>query len=229
MSRARVSVVIPVFDGERFLGEAIASASAQTHPPLELIVVDDGSSDGSAEVAEKLGARVLRLPHRGVSAARNAGIGAARGELIALLDADDRWPLDRLAVQVDRLSRRPGLGFVIARGQLFLDPGSARPEWFSGDLATGESPIARGTLLAKRELFERIGGFDESIDICEDLDWLVRAREAGVPYEVLDDVVLEYRIHDANTGLARRRDLERGVLRTLRSSIGRRRVSAESR
>lgn len=224
-----VSVVIPVLNGERFLAEAIASAKAQTHRPLEVVVIDDGSSDRSAEVGEKLGARVLRRSHRGVSAARNAGIATARGDLIALLDADDLWPVDRLAVQVERFRRRPELGFVVGRARLFLEPGSPRPEWFDDDLAMGESALGLQTLVARRELFKQIGGFDESSDICEDLDWIVRARDAQVPYEVLDDVLVEYRVHDANTGLSRRRDLERGVLRTLRSSIDRKRAGTAPR
>jgi glycosyltransferase involved in cell wall biosynthesis len=224
-----VSVVLPVLDGERFLREAIASAHAQTHRPLEVIVVDDGSSDRSADVAEGMGARVLRRAHRGVSAARNAGIETARGDLIALLDADDRWPPNRLHLQIDRLRRRPELGFVLGRARLFLSPGTARPAWLTDDLARGEPAVARGTLLARRELFDRIGGFDESSDICEDLDWMVRARDARIPYEVLEDVLVEYRVHDANTGLSRRGDLERGVLRTLRSSIDRKRAEAGSR
>lgn len=226
VTKPSVSVVIAVLDGERFLAEAISSASAQTYSPLEVIVVDDGSRDRSAEVATTLGARVLRLPHRGVSAARNDGIAAARGDLIALLDADDRWPVERLAVLVQRFVRRPELGFVIGRARLFLDPGAQRPEWFTDELALGASSLARGTLVARRELFERVGGFDESSDICVDLDWLVRARDAAIPYEVLDDVVLEYRVHDGNTCLSRRDDLERGVLSTLRSSINRKRAGA---
>ena len=224
MNRPPVSVVIPVLNGERYLGEAIASAFAQTYPPLEVIVVDDGSSDHSANVASEFGARVLRTPHRGVSAARNTAIAVAEGELIALLDADDRWPPGRLAVQVDQFRRRPELGFVIGRGRLFLNPGTERPGWFTDDLAAGASALARQTILARRSMFERIGAFDETVDICEDLDWLARARDAGVPYEVLDDVLVEYRFHGANTGLPRRHDLERGVLRALRSSLRRKRA-----
>jgi glycosyltransferase involved in cell wall biosynthesis len=224
-----VSVVIPVLDGERFLAQAIVTALEQTHRPLETIVVDDGSSDRSAEIAEELGVLVLRRPHRGVSAARNAGIAAARGQLVALLDADDRWPADRLAVQVDRLRRRPELGFVLGRARILLEPGTPRPEWFTDDLDAGESMLALATILARREVFDRIGGFDESTEICEDLEWLARARDAGIPYDVLDDVVLEYRFHGANSGLSRRRDLERGVLRTLRRSIARKRRMAASR
>jgi glycosyltransferase involved in cell wall biosynthesis len=224
-----VSVVIAVFDGERFLAEAIASATAQTYSPLEVIVVDDGSRDRSAQLATRCGARVLRRPHRGVSAARNAGIAAARGDVIAFLDADDRWPVERLALQVEHFIRRPELGFVLGRARLFLHPSAPRPAWYTDDLAEHESVLARLTLVARRELFDRVGGFDESIDICEDFDWLVRCREAGIPYEVLDDVVLEYRVHDGNTGLSRRSDLERGLLCTLRSSIQRRRAADSPR
>lgn len=224
-----VSVIIPVRDGARFLREAILSALAQTHPPLEVVVVDDQSRDRSVAVAEDLGARVLRSPRRGVSAGRNAGIAVARGDLIALLDADDRWPLDRLGLQVEALRRRPELGFVIGRARMFLEPGTPPPEWFSDDLADGASTLARATILARRYVFERIGGFDESAEVCEDLDWLVRARDAQIPYEVLDAVVLEYRVHGGNTGLSRRGDLEQGVLRALRSSLQRKRAVARQR
>ena len=224
-----ISVVIPVLNGERFLREAIVSAFAQTYPPVEVIVVDDGSSDRSAAIAEELGALVLRRGHRGVSAARNAGVAAAQGDLIALLDADDRWPLGRLAVQVERLRRRPELGFLIGRARIFLEPGVTRPQWLTDDLANDGSSLAMGTILARRDLFEQVGGFDESLDICEDLDWLARAHDANIPYEVLDDVVLEYRFHGANTGLPRRGDLEQGVLRTIRSSLQRKRAQATAR
>ena len=223
-----MSVVVPVLDGERFLGEAIASANTQTYRPLEVIVVDDGSRDRSAEVAEELGARVLRRSHRGISAARNAGIAAASGDVIALLDADDRWPANRLAVQIARFARRPELGFVIGRGRVFLHPGTPRPEWFTDDLAMGASVLARQTIVARREVFERVG-FDESARSCEDFDWMVRASDARIPYEVLDDVVVEYRVHDANTSVARRRDHEQGMLGTLRSSVNRKRAAEASR
>ena len=218
-----VSVVVPVLNGEPFLGEAISSALAQTHPPLEVVVVDDGSIDGSAAVAASLGVRVVQQPHRGVSAARNTGIAVAGGDLVALLDADDRWPLERLAVGVERMRVRPELGFVLGRARLFLEPGTARPEWFTDELLEGSGALALGTILARRELFESVGGFDESTHICEDLEWLARARDLGITYELLDDVVLEYRVHGANTGLPRRRELQQGALRTLRSSVRRKR------
>lgn len=223
-----VSVVVPVRDGARFLREAILSALAQSHRPLEIVVVDDASRDGSADIAQGLGARVVRSSRRGVSAARNAGIAAARGELIALLDSDDRWPRERLALQVDALRRHPELGFVIGRARMFLEPGTPPPGWFTDELADGASTLARGTILARRDVLERIGGFDESADVCEDLDWLVRARDAQIPYQVLDSVVLEYRVHGANTGLPRRRDLEQGVFRTLRSSVERKRAAVRA-
>ena len=186
MSEVGVSVVVPVFNGERFLGEALDSALAQTHRPLEVIVVDDGSSDGSAEVARQRGAHVLSQTHLGVSAARNAGIAAAGGEFIAFLDADDLWPPDRLAIQLDHLRRRPELGLVMAHAVLFFEPDEARPDWLTEDWLAGvvtaafpgapePAPGVSGpvphpmTMLPRAELFDRIGGFDTSyrLDECE--------------------------------------------------------------
>ena len=223
-----VSVVVPVFNGERFLAEALESAGAQTHGNVEIVVVDDGSTDRSAEIAAEHGAELLRLPHRGVSAARNAGIAAARGELIALLDADDVWPADRLATLVARLRACPELGFVVGRARVFLEPGTPPPEWFDDRWEQGESIPGLGTLVARRELFDRVGGFDESLEVCEDLDWIARAKDLGVAHEAVDDVVLHYRVHGANTGLPRRDDLRAGVLATVRASVARKRPSLVS-
>src|SRR5690349_2600271 len=103
MSAPLVSVVIPVFDGEAYLAAAIESALAKTYARVEVIVVDDGSTDGSASVAARYDVRLVRQSNRGVSAACNAGVEAARGELIAFLDADDLWPPERLEIQARHL------------------------------------------------------------------------------------------------------------------------------
>src|SRR5690349_18103068 len=103
----RVSVVVPVRDGERFLAEALGSAAAQTPAAHELLVVDDGSADGSAELAERLGARVLRQAREGQAAARNLGVRAATGELVAFLDADDLWPARSLERRLAAMRAHP--------------------------------------------------------------------------------------------------------------------------
>src|SRR3954447_1295253 len=209
MSLPLVSVVIPVFDGEAYLAAAIESALAQTYEPVEVIVVDDGSTDGSAAVAARYDVRMLRQPNRGVSAAYNAGVEAARGELIAFLDADDLWPADRLAIQVRHLLARPELGFVMAHAIQFMEPGAEHPDWLTEDWLAGVGATAAagpgsprgdvtapstcsGTVLARTAVFRQVGRFDENLDMGEDLDWLMRATDAGVRHELLPDVVLHH-------------------------------------
>jgi glycosyltransferase involved in cell wall biosynthesis len=222
LSNPLVSVIVAVFNGERFLGAALDSALDQTYSPVEVIVVDDGSDDASAEVARRRGVRVLRRGHRGVSAARNAGIAVARGAFLAFLDSDDLCTPDRLAIQVEHLHRNPHLGFVLARAHIFLEPGTPRPGWFKDEWIAGESERGvLGTLLARAELFRRLGGFDTSYDLCEDLEWLARAKVAGVSHEVLSDAVLHYRFHGANATFHRRVDLQAAMMRTLRLSAAR--------
>src|SRR3954453_20661651 len=242
MSLPLVSVVIPVFDGEAYLAAAIESALAQTYEPVEVIVVDDGSTDGSAAVAARYDVRMLRQPNRGVSAACNAGVEAARGEMIAFLDADDLWPPDRLEIQVRHLRERAGLGFVMAHVIQFLEPGADLPDWLTEDWLAGlgaqaagshESPRGGVTLpstngrtaLVRKEVFRQVGGFDEGIDMGEDLDWFMRATDAGGRHELLPDVVLHQRLHSSNTSY-RLADSVAMRLRLARESVARKNRSA---
>jgi glycosyltransferase involved in cell wall biosynthesis len=111
ISQPLVSVVVPVRNGERFLGEALDSVLAQDYEPVELIVVDDGSTDGSGDIAGARGAHVIRQEGGGLAAARNAGLAAAQGELVAFIDADDVWLPGKLVRQVEYLLDRPDVGF----------------------------------------------------------------------------------------------------------------------
>jgi len=114
----QISVVIPVFNGEKFIQEALESVLAQNEPSVEILVVDDGSTDGTAAVAENFrGAiRLIRQPNRGVAAARNHGIQLAQAEVLAFLDADDLFTPDKFALQLPRLAENPGIDIVV--GQL---------------------------------------------------------------------------------------------------------------
>jgi glycosyltransferase involved in cell wall biosynthesis len=237
-----VSVVIPVFNRERFVGAAIDTVRAQSYDPVEILVVDDGSTDASAEVAERHGAtRVLRLPHAGVSAARNAGIEAARGELIAFLDSDDLWTTDRLALQVEHLIDDPEAGFVLAYAVLFADPDDPRPDWLTDDWFAGvkivdlpdapaTGPDMAGpvpyalTMLARAELFDQLGGFDTSLELGEDIEWLLRATDAGVPYGMIPHVVAYKRVHSGSVSNRVAEGLA-SILRVLRSSVARKRAA----
>ena len=143
-----VSVIVPAYQAERFIEETLDSAAHQDYPAVEVIVVDDGSTDRTAELVAGRGVRLLRQPHRGPAAARNTGVAAAAGEFIAVLDADDLWPSDRLSRQVDFLQRNPEVGLVLGLTDVFLNPGEDPPPHWAG-LTNGE-PIAAvaGTMLA---------------------------------------------------------------------------------
>jgi glycosyltransferase involved in cell wall biosynthesis len=195
--RPLVSAIVPVHDGARFLAAALESALAQDYEPLEIVVVDDGSTDGSGEIAQRYPVRLSSQPHLGVAAARNAGLAVARGELIAWLDADDLWTPDKLTVQVGYLREHPETDYVIARGVAFLEPGIEQPGWL-GDEWLDEGGVGLPTIVARRQVFDLVGPFDEAYSVGEDLDWVQRARQAGVEERILPDVVLRYRVHDGN-------------------------------
>jgi len=222
-----VSVVVPVRDGAAFLAEALASVAAQTYSPVETIVVDDGSSDGSPEVAARApGARLVRQDHAGVAAARNRGVREAAGELLAFLDQDDRFTPDKLRRQVAALLAAPELGFVLARQRLFLDGVTAPPAWVRPEWLAGPIPgILPGTLVVRRTVWESVGPFLEAEPIASDSDWFMRARDLAVPSLVLDDVLLERRIHAANQSAGVRRG-HGELLRSVRRSVERKREGA---
>ena len=221
-----VSTVIPVYNGERFLAEAIESALAQDYRPQEVIVVDDGSTDSSAAVAARYDeVRLLRQANGGPAAARNAGILAARGELVALLDADDLMAAGRLAAQVGALTARPGAACALGREELFVEPGSSAPHWVqvlldSPERAAASFPPSSG--MYRREALLRVGLQDVTLRTGEDGDLVFRMQEAGIPILLLDDVVIRRRFHDGN--LTRdESNLKRGMAAALKRRIDRRR------
>jgi glycosyltransferase involved in cell wall biosynthesis len=214
-----VSVIVPAYNAEPFIGEALDSAFAQHYDPLEVIVVDDGSSDRTAEVASCYDVQLIRQPNRGPAAARNAGLALARGEYFAILDADDIWPDDRLSVLIDALSA--GAGIAIGLTEFFVTPGEPTPAHYPFGLPNplGGHMVA---VLARRSVVEMIGPYNEEFRLSEDIDWFMRAREAGVAIVSVDRVVTRYRIHARNT--SRDKEAVRAMwLRVLRSSLARRR------
>ena len=200
-------MVIPVFNGARFLAEAVHSVNAQGYRPLEVIVVDDGSTDGSGAVAAGLaGVRCLRQENAGPAAARNAGVAVASGEFVAFLDADDLMTPDRLDLQVGHLQEHPEVGCVLGRQELLVEPGVEPPDWVTrppawarGDpLFSRRVTIPPMSMVVRRAVFDRVGGFDPQFRLGEDTDWILRARESGTQVAILDDVVLIRRLHGTN-------------------------------
>lgn len=202
-----ISVIIPAYNAERYLPEAIDSVLAQTCPAGEIIVVDDGSSDGTPRLAERYraGVRWLSQENQGSGAARNRGIEAARGELLAFLDADDLWVRNKLAWQVEALAAEPRLEMVFGMVQQFVSP--EIPEENKRKLSCSPEPLAgraAGTMLARREVFERAGGFDTKLKTGEFIEWYMRVTELGLVSVLLPQIVLQRRLHETNAGILNR-------------------------
>ena len=226
--RPDVSVVIPTYQSGRFVAEAIDSALGQDEAPHEVIVVDDGSTDDTPEVIAAYGSAVIGVRHpenRGVAAARNTGIETLTGDVVVMLDADDRMLPHRLRVSVDRLlAGGKGVGCVLGQQRIFDGRGEADlPEWaLEVDGATRRYSTSQVT--AWRRTYEQVGGYDEAFDLGDDSDWLLRVRAAGLEVLLLDDVLTERRIHDTNISeqfADRSRD---EYLRSVRSLIRHRRA-----
>jgi glycosyltransferase involved in cell wall biosynthesis len=196
-----VSVVIPAFNAAKHLREAIRSVLDQTHRPLEVIVVDDGSCDATASVASRFGSpvRVVRRPHRGAGAARNAGLHQARGEFIGLLDADDMWEPSKLVQQLALFESDPELDLVFAGVEQFVSP-EAKQAVFPkrhGQSRTGRIPSA---LLMRADVVHRVGPYREDVKLAEFIDWYDRALATGCRVDQVDTPLVRRRIHRSNTG-----------------------------
>lgn len=218
----RVSVVIPAYNAAHFIGDALASVLAQEFVPYEVIVVDDGSSDATAQVASEVqGVTVLAGPHQGVSAARNRGVGYAIGELLAFLDADDLWAASKLRKQVDLLEAEPSAGIAVAR-QTYSFEGPV-PAWFRGPIDGGsEVGTQPSNWLVRRECWDRVGKFRTDLTHSEDTDWWARAVDLGERWVLVDEPLVIHRIHGANAS-ANAPAVAEGVLRALRLSVARKR------
>lgn len=215
-----VSVIVPAYQAEAYLDEALESVFAQDYAEYEVILVDDGSTDRTAEIAAAHPVRVLRQANRGPAAARNAGVAVARGELLAILDADDLWPPRRLSRQVAHLREHPRDGLVMGLTEAFVTPGQDRPAHYPPVADAGPYPGHHCTMLVRREVFDLIGPFDESLRLSEDLDWLARAGDAGVQIGRLDCTLLRYRVHAGNTSRDPAANY-RATMRMLRASVQR--------
>ena len=220
-----VSVIINVYNGEAYLAEAIDSVQAQTYAHRELIVVDDGSTDGTAGVAARYGdaLRYLRQENAGIGAARNLGIEHARGEYLAFLDADDRFVADKLERQLAAFAEDSSLDMVFGHVREFLSPDLA-PEIAARIRPPVEDAPWRMTnlMLVERDAFHRAGPFSTTLEVGVGVDWYARATEAGLKELVPAVVVLERRLHAANNGILQQAARPQ-YLRVLKEHMDRRR------
>jgi glycosyltransferase involved in cell wall biosynthesis len=226
-----ISCIVPVFNGERYLREALDSIRAQTYRRLEIIVADDGSTDGTAAVVAGFGehVRYLTQPNAGPAAARNLGLRAAQGDFVAFLDADDLWHPEKLARQMARFQARLDLDLCVTHVQNFwVAELAGEASGYRGHprLAPAIPGYVCQALLTRRTLFDMVGAFNTGLPAGEDTDWFLHAAEHGAVMEILPEVLVYRRLHQTNIswGLTRVNSRERDVLlQVLKASLDRRR------
>ena len=206
----RLSLLMTVRDGERFLAQALTSAISQSTPPDEIVVVNDGSTDGTPDVLRTFGSalRVHHLPPQGIATSLNVALVHSRHELVGYLDADDLLPPDSLQVRAMALREQPHLAAVGGRMLQFttLD-GDADEHAYR----LAPDPVSAGlvaTLLLRRKALTRVGPLDESLPVMAQVDWVARARCMGLRIGAVDAVVLHRRVHGANTTLLRKDEMQ---------------------
>ncbi len=222
----QVSVLITVFNNADLIGEAIESVVGQSMPPGEVLVVDDGSTDGSAGVARSFGdrVRVVRQENLGVSRARNRAVAESRLPLIASVDADDRWAANKLELQLPLL-----VGDVEAVGCLVAQVPEA--EWQQVAIDGGNpTQVLRGpvweSVLIRRASFLRVGEFDPTYRLAEQLDWWSRAADAGLRTATVERPLVFRRLHADNHGI-RNRQLRDEYVRAAHAALVRRRGTGQ--
>ena len=220
-----VSVIIPVRDGERYLGEAIQSVLCQTYVPAEVIVVDNGSKDSSAEIARSFGepVRVLEETARGAAQARNTGLRAAAGDLIAFLDADDVWEPEKLARQIEILHAQPEFDLVFTNMEDFLSPELDDELRNRLCVRSGGYPgLSLSTMLLRAPTFRSVGALPE-LPIGEFIAWYGLAQTVGLKSHTIPEVLVRRRIHLSNTTLRHRQD-QAGYLKAAKMVLDARRA-----
>ena len=215
----RVAAIVPLFNGRRFIREAIGSILAQEPRPSEIVVVDDGSTDGGGELlAGRPEIRLVRQTNAGEAAARNRGIRETAAPLIAFLDQDDVWLPRKLALQVACLEADPAIDIAFAQHRLMVEDGA---RWFRQDalgrVLTAELP---GTMIVRRSAFARIGPYREEIRLGSDVDWVLRARDAGLGFRLVEEILLLRRMHRANASIDQDAFMS-GLLHAARASVRR--------
>jgi glycosyltransferase involved in cell wall biosynthesis len=217
-----VSVIMAAYNAAEHIGEALESVLAQDWHPLEVVVVDDGSTDDTAAIVRRYPDVVyVRQDNQGPSAARNAAAERSSGEFVANFDSDDLLPPTRIGAQARHLLAHPEVGAVFGR-QEWLNA----PEWMARDSVYGDvDGIPLSSVMFRRDVFFELGGYDTSFVHGEDMDLLVRMRERGIEYQVVPEIVLYRRYHPSS--LTGGNAPHEPLLRSLRAKLARQDPPAE--
>lgn len=225
-----ISVIIPVYNCEKYIDEAIDCALSQNYKPVEIIIIDDGSTDNSAAIAKryKKKIRYINQNNKGPAAARNAGIKIATGEFIAFLDADDLWPENKIELHLPNFKNDIELEISMGRIKYVELPGAKRNNRIPLDSNDSFKYVNLGAGLFKKSVFDKVGYFDEEFIYWEDLDWFLKAYEDNCQITFLDEITMFYRIHSNNMSNDNNKKGPRFFNKALRNSLRRRKKKSHS-
>lgn len=227
MNNNLISVIMPVFNTGKYVKEAIESVFSQTHKNMELICINDGSTDNSLSILKSFGNKIILLSSKnncGVSEARNKGIRIAKGEFLAFLDADDVWENNKLEVQMNQFDINSNLDISFSYMKCFISPDlseeAKRIRYCPPDSVSGHIP---STAVIKRTSFEKVGYFDSRFKNGQFIDWLIKTKEIGLNIGTVNDVLLLRRIHETNIGVRERETSRSDYLKIVKEALDRKR------
>lgn len=217
-----ISVIIPTWNSQRYLGAALESVYHQTTMPLEVIVIDDGSIDATASVAQAYPVHYAYQDHAGAASARNKGLRLAQGELIAFLDSDDLWLPEKLERQIQAFDLNSKLQICFTGIEQFISPDTPDVQ-NQVILREGlETTPTTSTLLARRKTFEQVGDFP-AFQGGDWIAWLSAAQHLGLEIQTIPSCLARRRIHYNNTGRTLKTEIQSDYLRMLRQHLHRKR------
>jgi glycosyltransferase involved in cell wall biosynthesis len=206
-----ISCIIPLYNAEKYLAETLESVIAQDWPLHEIVVVNDGSTDGSVGVLDRYrkDIRLVEQPHSGIAAARNRGLREATGDVVAFQDSDDIWPANRLRRLAESLQVDPLVDIVAGLVEI-LDQRTVRPSHME-HLETAHRLFSLPSMLIRRRVFAGVGLFNENLAVVEDSEFMMRCRQLSISVKKVDIVSLIYRLHGNNIS----QDIDRNFSNTL--------------
>ncbi|MDS3861153.1 glycosyltransferase family A protein [Thermosynechococcaceae cyanobacterium BACA0444] len=221
-------MIIPVFNGEKYIKAAITSVLSQMKHFLEIVVIDDGSNDHTSTVVQELIQNYQNIyykyqENRGVGVARNYGVEISQGEFLTFLDADDLWAANKLTIQINAFKQNPDIDIVFGQVEHFISPELSTQEAQRWNYPHKIMPAyAAGAMLLRRETFNQVGKFSETCEVGQFLDWYLRAIELNLISFFPPDVVLLRRVHNDNSSQKSKRYWQ-DYVRIIKSSLDRRR------
>ena len=228
MTKPLISVIIPVFNGEKYIDEAMDSVLAQKYLPIEIIIINDGSTDNTQQHVKQF---MVHHPihyvfqdNQGLAVSRNVGLSFAKGEYIAFIDADDIWVENKLESQIEVMRRDPTIEMVSGRLKQFISQEIPSENHKNYQFHPGEvQSNLMGCALIRRSVFDKYGLFDPKYHIGQDMDWFLRAKEKGIIIEALPQLVYYRRLHQNNIGRNRTEESYKNRFKILKQVIDLRR------